>query len=110
MRGEDLPLHTFRLLFLLCYNPESLEVNAMSMNTLEQVKSLINQLTPFEQEELLDYLKPRLAQTLAITQPNASREELDAAWQEFFKVGDEIAANDNANSETLTQSLLNMRR
>jgi hypothetical protein len=78
----------------------------MSMNTLEQVKSLINQLTPFEQEELMDYLKPRLA----ITQPNASREDLDAAWQEFFKVGDEIAANDNTNSETLTQTLLNMRR
>jgi hypothetical protein len=82
----------------------------MSINMLEQVKSLIDQLTPFEQEELLDYLKPRLAQTSESNQPEDSPEELDAAWQKFFKVGDEIAASDNVNSETLTQTLLNMRR
>jgi hypothetical protein len=82
----------------------------MSMNMLEQVKSLIDQLTPFEQEALLDYLKPRLTQTSETTQSTASRDKLDSAWQEFFKAGDEIVASDNGNSETLTQTLLNMRR
>jgi hypothetical protein len=82
----------------------------MSMSMLEQVKILIEQLTPFEQEALLDYLKPRFAQTSKNPQSEALRDELDAAWQEFFKVGDEIAASDTGNFETLTQTLLNMRR
>jgi hypothetical protein len=35
MRGEGSHLHTFRLLFLLCYNPESLEGKEMAVSTFE---------------------------------------------------------------------------
>ncbi len=82
----------------------------MADNKLEQVKRLINQLTPFEQAQLLQYLTPRIAHSLAYTQPQSSREEYEAAWDAFFKAGEEIAASDDPNTETLTQTLLKMRR
>ena len=82
----------------------------MADNKLDQVKRLINQLTPYEQAQLLQYLTPRIAHSLAYTQPQSSREEYDAAWERFFKAGEEIAESDNPDAETLTQTLLKLRR
>ena len=82
----------------------------MSASTLEQVKDLVNKLTPYEQAKLLEYLTPRIAQMLSHTQPKTSQAALDLAWQKLFDLGDAIAATDEQTSETLTQAVLNMRR
>ena len=36
--------------------------------------------------------------------------DLDQAWEEFFRIGDAIAEQDNPGQDTLTESVLSMRR
>jgi hypothetical protein len=83
------------------------------------VERLVDELTPAEQARLLEYLAPRIARAVA---PFGSAEEErrvgDAAleqqrvggWDEFFRIGDAIAAEDRPELPTLTGTLLSMRR
>lgn len=82
----------------------------MSTVTLDQIQRLVDQLTPEEQECLLEYLAPRIAQFKPTKQPSPWQQASTDAWQSFFRLGDALAASDNSDSPTLTQSVLTMRR
>lgn len=84
----------------------------MAMNTLEQIQELVNQLSLVDQVRLLDYLTPRIVQTIESTQQYepAKMTDLSAAWSEFFRIGDAIAAIKSPQSETLTAAVTTMRR
>lgn len=84
----------------------------MTITTLEQVEQLVDKLTPLEQVRLLEYLTPRITRALAaatasqfLTAPPAPD-----PWQEFFRIGDALAATDNPQMDTLTATVLAMRR
>ena len=70
--------------------------HAMADTTLDQVQQLVDQLTPLEQVRLLEYLASK-------------RASLDA-WAEFLRLGDALAAGDPGTGDTLTASVLAMRR
>lgn len=110
----------------------------MSADTLEQVKNLIDKLSPVEQECLLEYLKPK--GTTESQPPQSSgvesykekslekfrriRDQLVArkarkveattaqgiSLEEAFRMSDELAANEDSNHETMTQEFLRTRR
>lgn len=84
----------------------------MTTTTLEQVQRLVDRLTPLEQARLLEYLTPRIVQAVADIQPDQStlNPEYTAAWQEFFRAGDALAATDKPDLATLTAAVINMRR
>ena len=84
----------------------------MAENTLNQIQRLVEQLSPREQAHLLAFLALRMAQVVTATAPTASHTppETAAAWEEFFRLGDALAASDTLASETLTAAVLAMRR
>ena len=84
----------------------------MAENTLDQVQRLVEQLSPHEQAHLLASLALRMAQVVTATSHSASitPPETAAAWEEFFRLGDALAASDTLASETLTAAVLAMRR
>jgi hypothetical protein len=76
------------------------------MTLLEQVQQLVDQLNPSEQHRLLEYLTPKV---VCSSQPvNQSAD--GSAWNDLFRIGDEISASDTPDSETLTIALSAMRR
>jgi hypothetical protein len=79
--------------------------------TLEQVQQLVDQLTPLEQVRLLEYLTPRLVRAIANARtPQSAAEPVHTdAWQEFFRIGDALAATDKQDTDTLTATVLMMR-
>ena len=84
----------------------------MAESTLDQVQRLVAQLSPHEQAHLLASLALHVAQVVTSTVPSASHTppETAAAWEEFFRLGDALAASDTPASETLTAAVLAMRR
>jgi hypothetical protein len=84
----------------------------MAENTLNQVQRLVEQLSPHEQAHLLAFLALRMAQVVTATAPPVSYTPPEAAeaWEEFFRLGDALAASDTPASETLTAAVLAMRR
>jgi hypothetical protein len=73
---------------------------------------LADHLTPLGQVRLLAYLTSRIARivesvypAMPISDPNDTM-----AWKEFFRIGDELAASDTLESQTLTAAVLMMRR
>jgi hypothetical protein len=84
----------------------------MTDSTLNEVRRLIDQLTPLDQARLLAYLAPRVAHIVESIQHAAPVSPLDTAdaWKEFFRIGDALAVNDTPESETLTAAVLAMRR
>ena len=82
----------------------------MAESTLNQVQRLVDQLSPHEQAHLLAFLALRMAQ--AVTSPPASSTSPEPveAWQEFFRLGAALAASDTPAAETLTATVLAMRR
>jgi hypothetical protein len=84
----------------------------MAESTLHQVQRLVEQLSPYEQAHLLASLALRMAQVVtstsspaAVTSPGTAE-----AWEEFFRLGDALAASDTPAAETLTAAVLAMRR
>ena len=82
----------------------------MAESTLHQVQRLVEQLSPYEQAHLLASLALRMAQVVtsspaAVTSPGTAE-----AWEEFFRLGDALAASDTPGAETLTAAVLAMRR
>ena len=84
----------------------------MAESTLNQVQRLVEQLSPYEQAHLLAFLALRLGQVVTAAVPPVSHTlpETAAAWEEFFRLGDALAASDTPASETLTAAVLAMRR
>jgi hypothetical protein len=90
----------------------------MSRNALVEAERLVDELTPAEQVRLLEYLAPRIASAVAAPSMETERRVEDAAqegkraegWEEFFRAGDAIAAEDRPGLPTLTETLLSMRR
>ena len=84
----------------------------MAESTLHQVQRLVEQLSPYEQAHLLASLALRMAQVVTSISPPASSTspESAAAWEEFFRLGDALAASDTPAAETLTAAVLAMRR
>lgn len=84
----------------------------MVNDTLTQAQRLIDRLTPLDQVRLLTYLTSRIAR-LVETMPPAPPPSMTsnaAAWQEFFRLGDALAATDTSKAPTLTETILSMRR
>lgn len=84
----------------------------MAESTLDQVQRLVAQLSPHEQAYLLASLALRMAQVVTATSPPATSTspEPAAAWEEFFRLGDALAASDTPAAKTLTAAVLAMRR
>ena len=84
----------------------------MTESTLDQVQHLVTQLSPHEQAHLLASLALRMAQVVTSTSSPASviPRETAEAWEEFFRLGDALAASDTPAAETLTATVLAMRR
>jgi hypothetical protein len=84
----------------------------MAESTLDQVQRLVEQLSPHEQAHLLAFLALRIARVVIATSHPASATPLEtaAAWEEFFRLGDALAASDTPAAETLTAAVLAMRR
>lgn len=83
----------------------------MAAATLDQVQHLVDQLSPFEQVKLLEYLAPRIVRAVA-QQPTTlvPSAQYAGAWAELFRLGDAIAASDTDASATLTATVAAMRR
>ena len=82
----------------------------MTESTLDQVQRLVEQLSPHEQAHLLASLALRMAQVVISTAHPTTPSEPAKAWEEFFRLGDTLAASDTPTSETLTAAVLAMRR
>jgi hypothetical protein len=84
----------------------------MAESTLHQVQRLVEQLSPYEQAHLLASLPLRMAQVVTSTSSPAAVTPpgIAAAWEEFFRLGDALAASDTPAAETLTAAVLAMRR
>jgi hypothetical protein len=82
----------------------------MTDNTLDQAQRLVDQLTPVDQVRLLAYVASRVAQMFPTSSTAAGRPEPVDAWERFFELGEELAATDTPEYETLTESVLAMRR
>ncbi len=84
----------------------------MAGSTLDQVQRLVDQLTPLDQVRLLEYLAPRIGRVVAIRSPTGPASTLNRAeaWEEFFRLGDALAARDPDVGNTLTEAVLAMRR
>ena len=84
----------------------------MAESTLHQVQRLVEQLSPYEQAYLLASLALRMAQVVTSTSSPATTTSPGTAeaWEEFFRLGDALAASDTPAAETLTAAVLAMRR
>ena len=84
----------------------------MAESILHQVQRLVEQLSPHEQAHLLASLALRMAQAVTSTSHPASvtPPETAEAGEEFFGLGDALAASDTPAAETLTAAVLAMRR
>lgn len=74
--------------------------------SLREVEVLIDSLAATAQVLLLQYLIPRLAETMRTMEPD--RAGTENAWQEFRRVGERLAAT--SNGQSITQTITDMRR
>ncbi|MDH3604953.1 MAG: hypothetical protein OEU26_35565 [Candidatus Tectomicrobia bacterium] len=79
-------------------------------NTLDQAQRLVDQLAPIDQVRLLAYVASRVAQVFPTSSTTADRPEAADAWERFFKLGEGLAATDAPEYDTLTATVLAMRR
>ncbi len=84
----------------------------MAADTLDEVRRLVDQLTPVDQVRLLEYLTPKIAQTVAASQERAidTAHARTDAWNALFRAGDELAGSDPGEGLTLTAAIVAMRR
>lgn len=83
----------------------------MQTTTFEQAQQVIDQLSIRDQARLLEYLTPRVVDTVVtINQVEVTESEfLPQAWQELFRIGDSIAALEASDQETLTETVVGVR-
>lgn len=77
----------------------------MATDTLEEVKRLVDQLTPNDQGLLIEYLRNQKPFV-----QNGNQIDEDDAWQELFHIGDSLSKDESKHRETMTQVLLSSRR
>ena len=84
----------------------------MTQSSLDELERLVDQLSPKDQASLLVYLALRMSQAVTLTSHPVSVTPQEGAgpWEEFFRIGDALAASDKPGSETMTAALLAMRR
>lgn len=82
----------------------------MADNTLDQIQQLVNQLTLVDQVRLLAYVASRVAQVLPPSPIGGHKAEGVDAWERLFELGEELAATDTPEGDTLTAAVLSMRR
>ena len=82
----------------------------MTDNPLDQVQRLVDQLTPVDQVRLLAYVASRVARVFPTSSTVADTPEPVDAWEKFFGLGEELAATDTPECDTLTAAVLAMRR
>ena len=84
----------------------------MTQSTLDELQRLVDQLSQKEQASLLVYLALRMRQAVTLTShpTSVAPPEGAEAWEEFFRLGDALAAIDKPGSETMTAAVLAMRR
>jgi hypothetical protein len=82
----------------------------MRDNTLDQAQRLVDQLTPVDQVRLLAYVASRVAQVFPPSSTAAARPQAADAWERFFAIGEELAATDTPECDTLTAAVFAMRR
>ena len=77
-----------------------------------QVQHLIDRLTPHDQVRLMEYISSRIEKVISSISSTSTVKaiERDEAWADFFRIGDELLENDLPKSDTLTSTLLSMRR
>ena len=83
----------------------------VSTNYLHE-QQIVGQLNLRDQARLLEYLSFRLAQAVALREPETTPAHVTpaTAWQEFFRVGDDLRRTDRPDMETLTTTVIEMRR
>ena len=84
----------------------------MPTATLDEVIRLADHLAPLDQVRLIEHLVPRLAPIVAGVQPATPAEPGTSAdpWDEFFRLGEELAQRDQPEMSTLTAGVLSSRR
>jgi len=84
----------------------------MAETSFMQVQNLIDRLTPLDQVRLIEYISTRIEKVISINQSVATKQinDRDNAWSDFFRIGDELLKGDLPKSDTLTSTLLSMRR
>ncbi len=84
----------------------------MAKCTFKQVEHMVDQLSPHEQAHLLASLAFRMAQAVTKSSHSAAMtpQESNVAWEEFFRIGDQLPAGDSPVTETMTSALISMRR
>ena len=84
----------------------------MAESTLDQVQHLVEQLSPHDQARLFASLALRMTHVVISAPPPASVTPPGTveAWEAFFRLGDALAASDTPASDTLTVTVLAMRR
>lgn len=73
--------------------------------SLKEIEAMVDALETTDQVRLLQYLLPRLADT--VQTDKADHAGADSAWQEFRRVGERLAAT--ANGQSITQAISDMR-
>jgi hypothetical protein len=74
--------------------------------SLKEVEAMVGALGPSDQVRLLEFLLPRLTEAVMSGAP--AQVDAVAAWQEFRRVGERLAAT--SNGQSITQSVTDMRR
>ena len=82
----------------------------MAANTLDQAQQLVDQLTPVDQVRLLAYVANRVAQVFPSSLTVGDKPKTVDAWEKLFELGENLAATDTPEGDTLTASVLAMRR
>ncbi len=84
----------------------------MSEMLFIQIQHMIDRLTPLDQVKLMEYISSRVERVISsISPPTIVKAiESDEAWTNFFKIGDELLKCDMPESESMTSTLLSMRR
>jgi hypothetical protein len=82
----------------------------MADSILDQVQQLVDQLTPIDQVRLLAYVANRVAQMIPTALTAAGKSKAVDAWERLFELGEELAATDTPECDTLTAAVLAMRR
>lgn len=90
----------------------------MAAATLDEVRHLVDQLSPLDQAQLVEYLAPRIVRAVAAAHaPGRSAPDETArrgadseAWHRLFALGDEIAKTAPPEAESLTAAVTTARR
>ncbi len=84
----------------------------MTETSIMEIQHLIDRLSPVDQAHVLKYLSKRIAAVVSSITSSGKDNVMnhESAWAKLFRIGDELIESDTARTETLTSTLLSMRR